>query len=214
MHSYKASNLRKLRPWFLLIPVTVGLVLACAGIPYYSSVGYVCHLSPPVESAVSPVTWGPYLGLFLVVSSTSRSLLAAPSPSADMSAYHAFSAILQPGWAVVLITTGLLLRVYLYVRRLNKKASKWSIGSQLTLNQPNSNPASTSTQIGRTGFTRSTKSLQRNVFNLSNRSLKKPKPSKANSLQKEVFWQGVAYLTSLYVSWTIILVVVSSAAFY
>lgn len=45
-HGWKEFQLRKIRLYMHLVPVTVGLVLAFAGIPFYHWLEYGCHIEP------------------------------------------------------------------------------------------------------------------------------------------------------------------------
>ena len=49
VYGWRDHQLGKIKRQLFLAPVTVGVGLSLAGIPFYESVVYACHIAPPVR---------------------------------------------------------------------------------------------------------------------------------------------------------------------
>lgn len=167
VYGYRDSRFKKIRVWLLGTPLLVGAVLAFASIPYIWPVGYACSLSPPHPSRVdAPDSWAPFLGIYLI-----------------------------PAWTVIIVTTACLFRVYLYVRKLNRKSDKWRLtggGTRL-----------------RALFVRGSSGTNEENTTTCRTSRRRKNTKKVARLEDRVFWQSFMYLAALYLSWTTFLVMVS-----
>ena len=46
-YNIRETRMKQLRKWLHIPPLTVGIAMAFAGIPYYQSAWYLCHIAPP-----------------------------------------------------------------------------------------------------------------------------------------------------------------------
>mmetsp|Transcript_31937 Transcript_31937/g.52706 ORF Transcript_31937/g.52706 Transcript_31937/m.52706 type:complete len:581 (-) Transcript_31937:1311-3053(-) len=108
VYNSRGTRLLKLRKWLIGIPLLLGLIIACASLPFISSSIQGCHIPPPSSSLHQTAnfegassSWGPYLGLYII-----------------------------PAFLVIIFTTFVMLRVYLHVRKINMKAQKWRFNAK------------------------------------------------------------------------------------
>lgn len=118
---------------------------------------------------------------------------------------------LVPIFLTILITTVIMVRIYLDVRHTSRKASRWGFGSS------DSNGIENSSRKRKTIWSRlvsaisgrSSKALEdisTGNTKISNTNTR-PRQTKGTttSLQDQVFWQSILYLGAFYLSWTVLL---------
>jgi hypothetical protein len=170
VYHFRDSQLKRVRKYMFGIPVCMGLILACVSIPFISPTYNGCHLTPPLaaarylESEGYRTTWASFLGLYIV-----------------------------PGYLVIAYATAAMLRIYMYVRKINKNSHRWDFSS------------SSNVDTGSSGKLRQW---------LPRKRTKKKRSSSSNKIQNEVFYQSVLYLAALYMSWFLILGITVNAQSY
>lgn len=156
------------------VPLLIGLVFALASIPFISYGATGCFIVHPAFSATLEVlgvidftvTWGPILGLVVI-----------------------------PIYLVLFYATLAMIRVYLYVRQTDAKASKWNMRTRAADRAPNE-PAGSSGPQG--SMMRRIKSTSSSLSALFRGRARKSATSK---LRHEVAWQCLWYLFALYITW-------------
>lgn len=106
VRGYRERKLMRLRKWLIGVPVLLGIIFACASIPFIVPAFNGCSVSVPTSLISAEIltrwgfstSWGPFLGLFLV-----------------------------PGFVVLIFSTGCLFRVYARVRKARKGDRRWNM---------------------------------------------------------------------------------------
>lgn len=147
----RESQLRKMRKWLLGLPILVGFIFAGASLPFITRSLHGCHMTPPNAYLMEAVgadgfstSWAPYLCLYII-----------------------------PGFSVLIYTTGALIRVFFFVRKVSRQGNRWRFEAAET-------------------------SLNTQQQQSPRRMQRRQSTSSVNSVQNEVFWQSAMYLSALY----------------
>lgn len=150
----RESQLRKMRKWLLGLPILVGFIFAGASLPFITRSLHGCHMTPPNSYLMEAVgadgfstSWAPYLCLYII-----------------------------PGFSVLIYTTGALIRVFFFVRKVSRQGNRWRFEAAET-------------------------SLNTQQQQSPRRMQRRQSTSSVNSVQNEVFWQSAMYLSALYLAW-------------
>lgn len=175
VYSCRESRLKQLRKWMLGGPIVLGLVIAFASIPFIAPSIHSCYLVPPNASYFAELdimgyttSWAPFLALVII-----------------------------PGYLVIAYATGVLVRVYWYVRRIDLRARRWNINHQAQA------PQKRNTTLPLDGNSSSSFSMMKR--RRSSLSIPKAPPSAMEKLRNEVFHQSAYYLIALYMTWFVTL---------
>ena len=103
------GKVRRARVYFLTIPFSLGLILACAGIPFYDGTGLICHL-PPIF--MTEVFGGSSLAVILIA--------------------------IVPICCAITAITAMQGRIFWYVRKSEQKMLRWRFSARkLAVNDNN-----------------------------------------------------------------------------
>jgi hypothetical protein len=197
-YNWSESRIRKQILWYLHIPLVVGLALTLAGIPFYQDIVWLCWIAPPplAESYRNTIIFG-YV----------------------------------PIGTAALVATGNMLFVYCKVRKQFAAGNRWRMNNATHRHPSTPRPARTdSSSITswmvpnryRRYLSRQSQSMdsagnysvdtctahnsQSASVDLRPASRSRPSqdqpPSTRVSLDRELFWQSLLYLTVFYLSWT------------
>ena len=181
-YSLREHQVNKYRVFIFLPPLIVGLALACAGIPHYENVLYGCYIAPP---PIAP----DYVNLVVF-------------------------AVLPICVAILTLTVNMV-AVYAAVRQQAIKASRWrgtpSLAttnaadlntSAVSLNPTDSHETPTAPRNSRTWSIRGSALFTRSLSSI--RRTRKPQNA-IDRMERQTFWQAIAYLAAFYVTWPILL---------
>lgn len=191
-YGWSETRIRKYL-WCLHIPFIIGSALTIAGIPLYQDVRWLCWIPPP--------------------------------PLAD-SYRHTFIFGFLPIGTAAIVATANMLTVYCKVRKQFATGNRWRMNNN-TRHQSTPNPADLASSSSMTGlsatgkrrfFSRQSQSMDSGISSIDNNSghvsmsadcrprirQTETPPTTRVSLDRELFWQCLLYLTVFYLSWTML----------
>ena len=173
-YNMRESALQKLKYWFHVPTLIVGVGLAFAGIPFYETIFVTCHVAPPYPLSV-------YGG------SDEISLTGAETHVP----VYIFSIV--PLSIVMIVGSINMLIIYWHVRKQDLAANRWRINVRAEGSQgesPSSSTLSSRWSEWKSKLFSKKKNGQNNNTN-------------PNRLSKAVFWQSVFYMSSFLLCWPI-----------